>query len=101
MLSNPSKRRKNAHAAFMLLDAVMGLCVCAVGFSLTFGFLFLLSPTPKPKTANAYKQILDSPPHATIELSTHSAPMLTYSVDEYKHDDGTEVLYYFAPKAIK
>ncbi|MCX2717161.1 hypothetical protein OQH61_05360 [Helicobacter sp. MIT 21-1697] len=91
------------HQAFLLLDAVMGICICATALILTFGFLYTFSPTTKLSTYDTYKQLLLSPTITSITLNTHSTPSLTYEVFEqsYTAPHNFELLRFYTPKAIR
>lgn len=97
-----SKQLYNSHQAFMLLDAVMGICICATALILAFGFLYTLAPTPKISTYSAYKQLFLSPKTTSVALNTHSTPLLTYELLEHSYSipDNFEFLRFYMPKAI-
>lgn len=86
------------HRAFVLLDAVMGIFVCALGFSLAFSFLSLQN-LPQISNYAYYKQLLVSPQLTQTQLSTHSTPTLIYQGNIHRSTESN--LSFFAPTHIR
>lgn len=95
-------KTKCSHSAFMLIDATVGICICASAFILAFSFLHTLSPNMPISTYTTYKQLLSSTNGTQITINTLSRPTLTYQILElsYTHPVSFENLRLFIPAAI-
>ncbi|RDU60294.1 hypothetical protein [Helicobacter marmotae] len=94
---------RNTRPAFMLLDAVMGISICASAFMLAFTFLHTLTPSPTPSTYRAYKYLFLSPQSSPLSISTSSAPTLTYELREQSYSDPLtfEKLRFYIPTSLR
>lgn len=93
-----SPKAHATHRAFVLLDAVMGIFVCALGFSLAFSFLSLQN-LPQISSYTHYKQLLLNPQLTQTQLSTHSTPTLIYQGNIHRSTESN--LSFFAPTHIR
>lgn len=92
-----------SHQAFMLIDAVMGISICASAFALAFGFLYTLTPSTQITTYETYKQLFLNPLHTHTAITPLSQPTLTYEVLEqsYINPNTLEILRLYTPKTIR
>ena len=97
------KQPQNLHQAFMLLDAVMGICICASAFGLAFSFLYTLAPPKSLTTYTIYKQLFLAPTHTPTNISPDSQPHLVYEVLEqsYTSPSTLETLRFYIPNALR
>lgn len=102
MRTHTTSLNSRSHSAFMLLDAVMGICICASAFMLTFGFLHTLVPPSKPLTYELYRDIFLSPQISqSISISTTSSPTITYeALEQMQIMPQNETLRIYMPTAI-
>lgn len=96
------KQPQNSHQAFMLLDAVMGICICASAFGLAFSFLYTFTAPKSPTTYATYKQLFLAPTHTLTSISPYSQPHLVYEVLEqsYTIPSTLETLRFYTPNAL-
>lgn len=90
----PIKMRK----AFSLLDAIMGLCICACGFGLAFSTLLALAPKPQIQNLELYTKLFNTPsPSPSIhkaqreDTHAHTLGTLHYEGISYKASEGGKI----------
>ena len=96
-------KHNTSRPAFMLLDAVMGICITAIAFTFAFGFLYTLSPSVRISTYEVYKALFFTPHSAQTTITTHSQPTLTYDILEQSctSPNTFETLRFYSPTDIR
>ena len=89
--------------AFMMLEAILALCVCASAIALAFGFIHTLNANlqTQPSPYQAYKNTLLSPQISNQTLTPLSPSQLVYETQQssYTHTLG-ETFIFFTPIQI-
>lgn len=87
-----------SHSAFMILDAVMGIFICATALGLVFAYLYTNTPKRHLASYEAYKHTLLSTAHTPATLTSKSSPYLTYQVQEHLYtSQNFESFRYYIP----
>ncbi len=91
-------KRSSKHPAFMMLEAVMAICVCASAIILTLGFIHTLNADlqTRPSSYQTYKNTLLSPVSSTQMITSLSPAHLTYETQalSYTHTFGETFVFY-------
>lgn len=88
--------------AFMLLDATMGIFICASALLLIFSYLYTIAPKPKPSNYETYQHTLLSAPYAPASLKSVSSPILIYQTQEYTYtSQNQESFRFYLPITLK
>lgn len=97
-----TKHSRKSHSAFMLLDAVMGICICASAFVFAFMFLYALTPTHTPTSYEVYKGLFVNPIQTSLSSSPNSS-QIQYEILEhsYTSSKSLETLRFYIPQSIR
>lgn len=90
-----------ARPAFMLLDATMGIFICASALLLIFSYLYTIAPKPKASSYETYQRTLLSTSHTPVSLKSVSSPNLIYQAQEYTYtSQNLENFRFYLPTAL-
>ena len=79
------------HTAFLLLDAIMGIFVCACGFALAFSVLSMQDF--KPNVYASYKHLLLQPSTMPAQIEARSTSLLIYEGKTHRTTESNLTLF--------